>query len=294
LGSDLMGSIRVPAHFCGVVGLKPTTGRVPCAGHTPQVIGPLALGAVIGPLARRVEDLSLLLKALSGFNAVEPASVPALGALGAAVALKGCRVAWYGFDGVTPVRAEILEAVQRAARVLEEAGLVVEERRPPSVEAGPGLWSKLFAWAAFDRLREVYAGQEQLAGEDARFLLKTFTDALPPTASAFIAAWNERDLRRGELIEWMKDVPLIIAPVGSVAAFAHGSRKVSIGDETLSVFRAFGYSQTYNVYGLPVVCVPAGRTPEGLPVGVQVIGRPFAEETVLAAASIIEQAQSNL
>ncbi|HEY0405738.1 MAG TPA: amidase [Pyrinomonadaceae bacterium] len=292
LGSDLMGSIRVPAHFCGVAGLKPTTGRVPCAGHTPPANGPLSLGAVIGPLARRVEDLSLLLHVLSGFDASESASVPVERAQDAAVvALRGCRVAWYGFDGVTPVRAEMLRAVERAAGALGDAGLVVEERRPPGVDVAPGLWPRLFSRAALNCLREMYAGQEHLAGEDASFLLRTFAEAGPPPADVLIAAWNERDRWRGELIRWMTDTPLIIAPVGAVEAFEHGSRRELVGHQELSIFRAFSYSQTYNVFGLPVVCVPAGRTPDGLPVGVQIIARPFAEETALAAAAIVEAAR---
>jgi Asp-tRNA(Asn)/Glu-tRNA(Gln) amidotransferase A subunit family amidase len=291
LGSDLMGSIRVPAHFCGVVGLKPTTGRVPCAGHTPDATGPLALGAVLGPLARRVEDLSLLLHVLDGFNAAESVSVPVARVEEAGAELRGCRVAWYGFDGVTPVRAEILEAVKAAARALEDAGLIVEERRPPGVEVAPVLWSRLFGRAALACLRRVYKGQEELAGEDARFLLERVEEA-PSSADDFVAAWNERDRLRAELIEWMLDAPLIIAPVGAVGAFEHGARKVTVGSERLSIFRAFSYSQTYNVFGLPVVCVPAGRATNGLPVGVQIIARPFAEETALAAAAIVEAAQS--
>jgi Asp-tRNA(Asn)/Glu-tRNA(Gln) amidotransferase A subunit family amidase len=88
----------------------------------------------------------------------------------------------------------------------------------------------------------------------------------------------------------MDVTPLIVAPVGAVAAFEHGARKVRSGEQQLSVFRAFSYSQTFNVFGLPSVSVPAGRTREGLPVGVQIVGGPFAEEAVLAAAAIVEAA----
>jgi len=88
----------------------------------------------------------------------------------------------------------------------------------------------------------------------------------------------------------MEDAPLILAPVGATAAYQHGTHKVTVGERTLNTFRAFSYSQTFNVFDLPVAVVPAGRSAEGLPIGVQIIGRPFAEETVLVAAAIVEEA----
>lgn len=288
IGSDLMGSIRVPAHFCGVVGLKPTTGRVPCEGHTPPATGTLSLGAVIGPLARRIEDLSLLLNVLTGFNEREALSAPLAQASAKVFELRGWRVAWYAFDGVSPVSEETVETVKSAASALGEAGLVVEERRPVGVERAPALWAKLFSRAALNYLRQVYSGQEHMAGADAQFLLSASADAELPTVDDFLDAWNERDQLRAELLRWMNETPLIVAPVGATHAFEHGTRRVQVAGQSLSVFRAFSYSQTYNVFGLPSVSVPAGRTREGLPIGVQIIGKPFAEESVLAAAAIIE------
>ena len=86
------------------------------------------------------------------------------------------------------------------------------------------------------------------------------------------------------LIEWMTTTPLILAPVGAGPAFTHETRRVEIGSASVSVFRAFGYAQTFNVYGFPSVCVPAGRAEDGMPIGVQIVGRPFAENAVLSAA----------
>lgn len=295
IGSDLMGSIRVPAHFCGIAGLKPTMGRVSSVGHTPPATGALSLGATVGPLARRVEDLSLLLRALSEPNALqESANASAFEESQAAKRLRrGTPCAWYAFDGISPVNEETLKAVRRAAGALADAGLLVEERRPPCVSRGQELWTRLFSHAARGYLLRAYAGQEQQAGADARFLLQATKDAAPQTLDDYLSAWDERDALRAELLRWMEDVPLIVAPVGSVEAFEHGARKVRVGDESLSIFRAFSYSQTFNVYGLPAVAVPAGRTSDNLPIGVQVIGKPFAEETVLAAAEIIEAAHDS-
>ncbi|HEX3227811.1 MAG TPA: amidase family protein, partial [Pyrinomonadaceae bacterium] len=91
-------------------------------------------------------------------------------------------------------------------------------------------------------------------------------------------------------LSWMKTTPLILAPVGAVPAFEHGADRLRVNQESISTFRAFSYSQTFNVFGLPAISVPVWRSSAGLPIGVQIVGRPFEEETVLAAAAIIEQA----
>ncbi len=127
-----------------------------------------------------------------------------------------------------------------------------------------------------------------------RWRLATADDTPAPSLDEYIASWLERDRLREMLVDWMKDVPLLVAPVGATPAYKHDTLKVTVGDRTMGSFKAFSYAQTFNVFDLPVVVVPAGKTTEGLPIGVQVIGRPFAEETVLAAAAIIEEALGRL
>lgn len=292
LGSDLSGSIRIPAHFCGISGLRPTTGRVPCAGHFPPSTGPYSLGATIGPMARTVEDLSLILSVVAGYNAREFVSAPleSGGSPASRLSLKGWRVAWYTDDRVSPVTEETRRAVRAAVGALEEAGLVATESLPPGVSRGPQLWLALFSRAILGHLSEVYGGREEDAGAFVRFLMNSLTAGPPPAVDEFVKAWSERDRLRAELVAWMKETPLIVAPVGASQAFEHGARHLSVDGQAISVFRAFGYAQTFNVYGLPAVCVPAGRTPEGLPIGVQIVGRPFQEEALLSAALIVEEA----
>ena len=287
LGSDLAGSIRIPSHFCGIAGLKPTVGRVPAEGQFPPVIGPYSLGAAIGPMARRVEDLHLLFNVLTGGDSIT-SSAKALDDRRAS--LRGCRVAWYTDDEVSPVTEETRRAVETAAQVLADAGLVIEPTRPPGIERGHDLWLKLFSRASVVQLRDVYEGHEEEGGEFVRWRLATADEAPRPTLDEYIHGWMDRDRLRAQLIQWMDETPLILAPVGATPAFEHGAHKVTVGERTLSTFRAFSYSQTFNVFDLPAVAVAAGRTKEGLPIGVQIIGRPFEEETVLAAAAIIEEA----
>jgi Asp-tRNA(Asn)/Glu-tRNA(Gln) amidotransferase A subunit family amidase len=277
LGSDLAGSIRIPAHFCGVSGLKPTTGRVQCEGQFPPSSGPYSLGALIGPMARRVADLKLLFRPLSYERFLE------------LKLRKGLRFAWYGDDGIVPVTNETAQAVKNAAAALSDAGFVGEERRPPHIERGNELWLKLFSRASVVQLRQAYAGREDEGGSFVSWRLRTADDTPAATLDEYIANWMERDRLREELLRWLETTPLIIAPVGATPAYEHDTLKVTVQGSTMGTFRAFSYAQAFNVFDLPVVTVPAGRSQSGLPIGVQIAGPPFAEEQVLAAAEIVEQ-----
>jgi Asp-tRNA(Asn)/Glu-tRNA(Gln) amidotransferase A subunit family amidase len=246
----------------------------------PPSTGPYALGAAIGPLARNVGDLRLLFRVLAD-------------EVIANIDLKGTRVAWYADDGVVPVTEETAQAVTSAARALADAGFAVEERRPPHVERGNELWLKLFSRASVVQLRKVYAGRESDGGPFVSWRLATADQTPPPTLDEYIANWMERDRLREELLRWMETTPIIIAPVGATPAYEHDTLKVTVRGETFGTFRAFSYAQTFNVFDLPAVTVPAGRTADGLPIGVQIVGRPNAEQTVLAVAEIVEAALSS-
>ena len=289
IGSDLAGSIRIPSHFCGIAGLKPTVGRVPGGGQFPPSIGPYSLGASIGPMARSVSDLHLLFNTLAG---VETSSWAQAFEKRRAL-LTGWRVSWYVDDGVSPVTEETRHALEAAATALAGAGLIIEETRPPGIEQGHDLWLKLFSRASVVQLRNVYAGHEEKGGEFVRWRLATADENPPPNLDDYISSWMERDQLRAKLLEWMESVPLILAPVGATPAYEHGAHKVTVGERTISTFRAFSYSQTFNVFDLPAVTIPVSRTRTGLPIGVQIVGRPFEEEAVLAAAAIIEEAGSD-
>ena len=156
--------------------------------------------------------------------------------------------------------------------------------------AGPRLWVEMFAASSASDLREFYLGSENLAGPSAGKILSTAR--IQPRPEDLAKTLQERDRLRDELLALMESSPLIVAPVGATTAFPHHASRVSIDGESISVFRAFSYAQTFNVFDLPSVVVRAGSTAAGLPVGVQIVGRPFEEERVLNAATIIEAAHS--
>jgi amidase len=140
------------------------------------------------------------------------------------------------------------------------------------------------------QLRKVYKGREREGGSFVSWRLATADETPPPSLDEYIAAWMERDRLREDLVQWMEKTPLIVAPVGATPAYTHDTLKVTVRGSTIGTFKAFSYAQTFNVFDLPAVTIPAGRSIDGLPIGIQIVGRPFAEEMVLAAAEIIEKA----
>jgi len=294
-GSDVGGSIRVPAHFCGIVGLKPTAGRVPADGHTPAMTGLLSLGECVGPMARHVKDLDLLFSVISDAPQFENNDDASSSQLSVA-SLAGMRAAFLTGDNSVPVTEETMEAVEAAAKALSEAGLEVNEAKPPGISEGSRLWIDLFSRVAREQLQEFYRGRESEAGPLVSPALQggareeNDLGMKIERAEALARALVERERLREEILRWMKTIPLIVMPVSSGPAFAHGATRVNIRGQSISIFRSCGHSHAANVFGLPSAGVPAGRSAEGLPIGVQIIGRPFEERIVLAAAAAIEEA----
>ena len=283
LGSDLSGSIRVPSHFCGIVGLRPTSSLIPMDGHSPPTLEHVAFGATLGPMARYVRDLSLLFAVLVGRESMTPDSALTEN-------LRGCKVGWYDDDGVAPVTMETKLAVHAAVDALKDAGLEPIEERPPGIGAGLRLWIELFSQPSAEQMRQIYYGRENEAGPLVQTIIeRTLQEKWEPEVDNQ-KALKERESLRRQLLEWLDKVPLIVAPVGSGPAFEHGAQRLEISGESVSVFRAFSYSQTFNVFDLPSVVVRAGHSSEGLPIGVQIVSRPFNESAILAAASIVESA----
>ncbi|MBV9623903.1 MAG: amidase, partial [Acidobacteria bacterium] len=293
VGSDGGGSIRVPAHFCGICGLKPTPGRIPATGHYPQSLGPFALLGVVGPMARTVADLKLLFEAMQGPDAGDPSAAPVRVKWPEPSEMRKIRVGYFEEDGCNPVTQETRRAVQIAAGRLRSAGFEVEPFHPRGLERARELWWQLFGVAGGMLLRPMVAVRER----DISPILKAFTASVeaepPPTAESLLETWIGRDVTRIGVFEQMNAFPVWLCPVASIPAFRHGERSWLIDGKTVKYLDAWSYCEWFNLLGTPAAVVPVTCSAEGLPIGVQVIARPWEEELVLSIVSVLEREEMN-
>jgi len=291
VGSDGGGSIREPAHFTGICGLKPTPGRIPSTRHFPKSGGPFALLGVVGPMARSVADLKLLFEAMAGPDDGDPSSAP--------VSLREIRerelreigVGFFEDDGRTPVTPETRQAVTKAANFLSQRRLRVEPFRPHGFELARQLWWKFFGIAGGMILGPILRGHESELSPILREFC-SWTAAEPAhTGDSLLATWIGRDDVRESVLLQMRNHPVLLCPTASIPAFRHGEREWQVEGKTVKYLDAWSYCEWFNLLGFPALVVPMGRSPEGLPIGVQIVGRPWEEELVLAVASVLEEAR---
>jgi len=288
VGSDGGGSIRVPAHFSGICGLKPTPGRIPATGHFPVSAGPFASIGVVGPMARTVADLKLLFEVMQGPDVGDACAAPVPLRWPSREQTKNLRIGYFEDDGRTPVTAETRAAVRTAGEALRSAGFQVERFQPEGLEQARQLWWKYFVIAGGMLLRPMFEGREA----DLSPILKQFLElsvAEPAlTAETLLDAWIQRDLLRARFFAQMHRYPILLCPAAAIPAFRHGERSWQVEGKTVSYFDAWSYTEFFNLLGNPAAVVPVSRTPEGLPIGVQIVGRPWEEEQVLSVASALE------
>ncbi len=288
VGSDGGGSIRVPANFCGICGLKPTPGRVPATGHYPASGGPFSLTGVVGPMARTVPDLRLLLTVMSGYDSGDPASSPTAFDADYKCDPQTLRIGYYIDDGFSPPDPEVRDAVCAAAATLALAGFTVQPFRPDELDRARELWSNIFIDACSLLLRPMVKGREEDLSPGLRDFV-AFSELRPKlTGNRLLNTLVERDLLRQRVLAQMNQFPILLAPVCAIPAFKHEDG--GWGDSHAANYaRTMSYCQHYNLLGNPAVAVPVGRTPDGLPLGVQIIGRPYREDEVLAVAEILHE-----
>jgi len=290
IGSDGGGSVRVPAHYTGICALKPTPGRIPSTGHYPGSAGPFAYLGVVGPMARTVRDVQRLFEVTTGPDAGDPYAAPVPLHRRGDAEIKKLRVAYFEDDGVTPVTPETAAAVRTVTDALRHQGFQIQQWTPPGLDRIWRLWWNLFGRAGQMAFEITISGREaDLSPVLQDFRARVAADG-PLSAHELLNTLLERDVIRAAFLEKMEEFPILICPVCAIPAFRHGERHWDVGGKRVEYLRAMSYSQWFNLLGCPAAVVPAGRSPEGLPIGVQVVGRPWQEEAVLAVAAHIEQA----
>src|SRR5215471_10727853 len=289
VGSDGGGSIRVPAHFTGICGLKPTPGRIPATGHFPPSGGSFALLGVVGPMARTVEDLKILFDVMQGPDDADTCAVPVPLRWPNADELKRLRVGYFEDDTRTPVTPEIRDAVRKAAEALQRAGFEVEPFRPAGLEEARLLWKKFFVKAGGMLINPMFNDSEQRPSTILGQFL-TWADAEPSLSGQdVIDSWIARDVLRASFLEQMRSYPILLCPPTAIPSFRHCERRWSIEDQTIEYLDAWSYTEWFNLLGNPAAVIPITQSAERLPIGVQIVGRPWEEEQVLSVAAVLER-----
>jgi amidase len=298
LGSDIGGSIRNPAHYCGVTGLKPTFGIVPGRGHIPGPPGSLSEGDinVVGPMARTVDDLELALDVLAGPDPVRSVAWRLELPPPRSTTLDGYRVATWLDDPYAPVDRSVGELLEGAAGALAEGGAKIDD----GASLGVGL----------DEIAEVYV--QLLVGVLANGYPPSVLEAADEMAAAldpgdrtlqtfFIRGlaqrkreWNVLDERRQQIrARWadlFERVDVLLCPIAATAAFPHDhdpdqmARPVPVNGEERVGFETLVWAGLVGMAYLPSCVVPVGKTAEGMPVGIQVVAPYLEDRTALDVA----------
>lgn len=290
VGSDGGGSIRTPAHFCGICGLKPTPGRIPGTGHFPPCIGAFSWLGVVGPLARTVADLRLLFEVIAGPDAGDALSAPVPMRNINSRELRGLRIGILENPELGRATPETLSTIRRAAQHLCDLDYRVEPITLKQLDRALDLWWFFFGPCVADLLRDGARGQESSLSPMLKHYLDVCAAEPPVTLESFQRSCSERDRLRADLLGQLGDIPILLSPVSTAPAFKHGQGTYQPGDP-YNYRDTMRFCQWLNLAGFPGLSLPFGHSPEGLPINVQLIGRPYEEELLLAVAESLEQAR---
>jgi len=290
LGSDSGGSVRVPAHFTGICSFKPSPGCFPGRGHIPPCVGPFSTLGAIGPMARTIADVSLLYRTLSGQDGIDPCSPPVAPRTLSLDDLRTQTIGYFEDDGLIPVTPETRGAIRSAATALREAGFRVEPFCPETLEELRKLWWIFFIQCGAMFYEPTLGSHRELLSPIFREFLAIAEASGSLSATELLIAWAELDLVRSRTLDLMRGYPVLLCPVASIPAWKHGEREWQIEGKSVAYLDSVRYTQWFNTLSAPTAVVPVGQSPEGLPIGVQIVARPFEDETALGVAAVLDAA----
>ncbi|HEY4835469.1 MAG TPA: amidase family protein [Bradyrhizobium sp.] len=284
-GTDMGGSLRNPASFCGIVGMRPSIGRV---AHTPTFKIDRNL-TVHGPMARNIEDTALLLDAMSGEHPADPLSLPALPAsfLSAARSGKGPKRIAYSPDlGITPVDPEVAGITRKAAERFAEAGAIVEEAHPDLREAHECFHVLRAFDFAVSKAALLRSKRDQLKPE----VIWNIEEGLKLTVEQLERAEGQRVAMAARMLEFFRTYDLLLAPATIVAPFPVENRYVAecAGTKFDNYVQWLAIVYAITLTCCPALSLPCGFTASGLPVGLQMVASPRGEAQLLAGAKVLE------
>lgn len=278
MGSDTGGSIREPAHVCGVVGLKPTVGLVPRSGHAfPPGMGSIDFITQVGPMARYVDDVALALDLVRGVDWLDTATVPV--PIETPADISALKVAVHTHNGLVGVQAEMAQTVRSAADALTSQGVTVREDVPAAIAEFGNLYERMRnADGGWGVQRVLSRWGTETPGE--ALAQRLSEGALVPTKD-YVDILIEVDDYKTAMSGFMRDYDAILCPPSANPPMRHGAGSKTCYDE-------WTFLSGFNLTGWPALVLRAGSTAAGLPLGVQIVGRPFADKTVIELARIVE------
>jgi len=307
LGSDLAGSIRLPASFCGVYGLKPTHGVVSFEGHVVPLPGETngyRTLAVAGPLARSIDDLALALDVLTQPNSSDRNVAPLLADRGEIVDISKLRVAWTDSFGGVPVSAEIKEKLQAFANRLAAAGATVHKLEPQGLDYNE-VWE---TWGSFVGAQGNYDMSDLKRSIGHLFSKNTLKNIPmqrkivgPTSVQKLMQAFERQSQYITKMDNFLSEYDVWLCPVSATTAFKHHAHSKKLGDfkiynTPLQVDGADihyyvatqSYTTIFSTTNSPVVSMPIGLGPSGLPVNIQVAGKRYSDRRLLKVAKVLD------
>jgi amidase len=284
-GSDMGGSLRNPASFCGVVGIRPSIGRV---AHTPK-FGVDRTLSVQGPMARNVEDIALFLDAMSGEESADPLSLPVLPASFLSAARSGSkpkRVAYSPDLGITPVDPEVKAVTRKAAERFAEAGVTVEEAHPDLREAHECFHVLRAFDFAISKAQLLRTKRDQLKPE----VIWNIEEGLKLSVEQIERAEAQRVAMTARTLKFFESYDLLLCPATIVPPYPIGNRYVAEcdGKKFDNYVEWLGIVYAITLACCPAMSLPCGFTQSGLPIGLQIVAPPRAEAALLAGAKVLE------
>jgi amidase len=299
LGSDIGGSVRIPAHYCGISTIQPTENCVPLTGHIPGLPGtPRGVRHMsqIGPLARSVEDLILTLPLIAGPDGQRWEVPPVILRPAPERTLRSCRLAWTDDFGGATVSADTKTALSRFAARLQELGVAIEQQPVDG-------FNFTAAWETWGAMFQAEHGSTMSADEEAQFatafggrleaeaaIYRGFAQALNATMRQYTSILTRRDGLIADLEAYLAGWDALLCPVTIGPAFPHCPAGTAISVDAGTVPYWVGlvsYTCPFNVTGHPAVVVPLAHSREGLPIGLQIVGRRWTDMRLLAIAAML-------
>ena len=278
IGTDTGGSIRLPSHFSGIAGIKPTTGRVPCTGNALPSTGMIAPLSQPGPMARYVEDLAFILEIISGPDLIDPHAVDAHWHDPDQVDIKALRIGYHTDNGIRTPTKEIVQTIINTIDLLKDHDLAITETRPSGIEMAGFIMDQVFSADAGEML-DVLLEDCRTQTPSPSILANIRRASAELSATEFAQVLNLWQNFQSSMLGYFNDFDILICPVNAHTAIKHGEKEE---------MAAYTYTSAYNLTGWPSTVVRAGTTENGMPIGVQILSRPFREDHCLALAKWLE------